>query len=97
MRWVVVRFAGDISATRTPAHQSCRWLCLGRENHAWEQGEKPFPLCGFAVSLQCPLGAGLQLALAGKGKGSQGPALASQRQAARVDLELRDNKLEPER
>ena len=60
-------------------------------------GSRARSLCGFAVSLQCPLGAGLQLALAGKGKGSQGPALASQRQAARVDLELRDNKLEPER
>lgn len=56
-------------------------------------GEKPFPLGGFAVSLQRPLGAELQLAPTGKDKGSQGPALASQRQADRVDLELRGNKL----
>lgn len=56
------------------------------------RARSPF-LCGFAVSLQRPLAPGLQLALAGKGKGSQGPALASQRQAARVGLELRDNTL----
>lgn len=92
MHWVVVRLLATSVPPGLLSTSPVGGCARGGKNHTWEQVRSPF-LCGFAVSLQRPLGAELQLAPAGKDKGSQSPALASQRQADRVDLELRDNKL----
>lgn len=92
VRWVAVRFAGDISATRTPAHQSCRWPRLGREKPHLGAGREA--LSSMWLCCVPPASSRGRASARTRWQGQRFPGSSSGiPEADRVDLELRDNKL----